>query len=157
MRLAEIGKKIQAQRQDVLSQAQLARLTGLSRVTINQLENGTLPEIGFSKLMMVLNVLGMDIQTNRATGLQGALATVAKTISTSFKETMSPSELARILRTGEAPAKYHPHLIVLLDETPLNLVIKVVQETSGKTSAKQIMKHLSRWAAEWKTHRAVWS
>lgn len=154
MNLTEIGQQIQTQRQGLLSQEQLAHFTGLSRVTINQLENGTLADLGVAKLMNVLGVLGMDIQANPAKGLNSALTIAARTISTSYKEAITPAELARILRTGTAPEKYHPHLMTLLDETPLPIVLKAVKEAAGKTPAKQIMKHLARWADEWQTHRA---
>lgn len=51
MELREIGTKVQARRLEVgLLQEHVAKLSGLSRVTINQLENGTLKDLGFSRL-----------------------------------------------------------------------------------------------------------
>jgi transcriptional regulator with XRE-family HTH domain len=69
MDLAAIGSKIQAKRiQAGLLQDQVAKLSGLSRVTINQLENGTLKDLGFAKLKAVLDILGMDVDTPVAAG-----------------------------------------------------------------------------------------
>jgi transcriptional regulator with XRE-family HTH domain len=62
MNLADIGQLVQARREGLgLSQARLARLGGLSRATVNQLENGNLVDLGAAKLMALLNLLGMDL------------------------------------------------------------------------------------------------
>jgi transcriptional regulator with XRE-family HTH domain len=62
MNLADIGQLVQTRRDALgLSQARLARLAGLSRATINQLENGNLVDLGAAKLMALLDLLGMDL------------------------------------------------------------------------------------------------
>lgn len=153
-----MGVKIREKRREVgLGQVQLAKLAGLSRVTINQLENGALDDLGYVKLMAVLGILGLDCQATPANGLKDALAIAARTASTSYKETLSRDMLAQILRSGEAPEKFHPHLMVLLDETPISIVVGAVKEASGKIPAKKIMRHLSKWASEWKTNRQAWA
>lgn len=68
MNLAEIEKRVRAEREPLMSQEQLAKLAGVSRVPISQLERGVLAGGRFSKLMRVLNVLGIDVETKRATG-----------------------------------------------------------------------------------------
>ena len=51
MNLAQIGGEIHNKRiQAGLLQAQVAKFAGLSRVTINKLENGTLTDLGYTKL-----------------------------------------------------------------------------------------------------------
>lgn len=52
MNLGDIGATIREKRREIgLGQEQLAKLSDLSRVTINQLENGALDDLGYTKLM----------------------------------------------------------------------------------------------------------
>lgn len=52
MQLYEIGQAVAKRRTELdLTQAQLARLAGLSRLTVNQLENGKLTDLGVNKLI----------------------------------------------------------------------------------------------------------
>lgn len=157
MNLGEIGKQIQSKRKEAgLLQEQLAKLSGLSRVTVNQLENGTLNDIGYAKLNGILDMLGMDMEMNSRQGMKNALKVAARTISTSYKDTVTPDVLAQILRSGIVPKRYHAHLMTLLDETPLPVVVKAVQEAATiEVPTKEIMKNLHFWSQEWKTHRTV--
>jgi len=159
MRLSEIGSDIRKQRLEMgLTQEQLARLTELSRTTINQLENGTLSDLGYAKLSHILSVLGLDLQAQPAKGLQHALAVAARTASTSYKTTLSPEVLVQMLESGEARPEFRPHLMTLLDETPLPVVVKAVHEAArnSSTTSRKMMRHLAAWAEELHAHRTVW-
>jgi transcriptional regulator with XRE-family HTH domain len=157
MNLCEIGKKIQSERKEAgLLQEQLARLAGLSRVTVNQLENGTLNDIGYTKLNCILDILGMTMEMNPKQKMQNALAVAARTISTSYKDIITAEVLAQIFRSGIAPKRYHAHLMTLLDETPLPLVLKAVQQAATiDAPTKKILRNLHNWSQEWQTHRTV--
>lgn len=62
MNLGQIGQRVRTQRKErQLSQHELARVAGLSRLTINQLERGTAVDLGVQKLERVLNVLGLEL------------------------------------------------------------------------------------------------
>lgn len=158
MNLAQIGNRIHGARLEAgLLQAQVAKFAGLSRVTINQLENGTLSDLGYTKLQAVMEILGLDMETVRPSVMKSALAVAARSISTSYRDVLTPDMLRSILRSGQAPEEYHPHLMALLDETPLAVVVKAVSEAATPdVSAKKIMKNLRHWAKEWKVCRAVW-
>lgn len=158
MNLAQIGGEIHSKRiQAGLLQEQVAKFAGLSRVTINQLENGTLKDLGYTKLKAVMDVLGLDMETIQPSGLKSALTVAARSISTSYRDVMTSDMLATALRSGQAPEQYQPHLMALLDEIPLPVVVKAVGEAATPdVPAKKIMKHLSLWANEWKVCRAVW-
>jgi len=160
MRLAEIGSRIRTQRLDMgLTQEQLAKLTELSRTTINQLENGTLRDLGYAKLAHILGVLGLDLQAQPAKGLHHALAVAARTASTSYKTSLSPEVLAQMLESGKSRPEFRPHLMTLLDETPLPVVVKAVHEvaqSSSTSTSRQMIRHLASWADELQTNRAVW-
>ncbi|WP_445231986.1 helix-turn-helix domain-containing protein [Duganella rhizosphaerae] len=158
MNLAQIGSEIQSKRiQAGLLQEHVAKLSGLSRVTINQLENGTLKDLGYSKLKAVLDILGLDMETVRPTGPKSALAVAARSVSTSYRDVVTPDMLSVMLRSGEAPEQFHPHLMALLDETPLSVVVKAIGEAATpEVPAKKIMKNLNLWAKQWKVCRMVW-
>jgi len=160
MRLSEIGLRIREQRRALgLTQEQLAKLSELSRTTINQIENGTLMDLGYTKLSHLLAVLGLDLQAKSATGLEHALVVAARTASTSYKKALTPETLAEMLTSGDAPDEYRPHLMTLLDETPLPVVIKAIQEAvqrSPTTTPRKVMQHMAKWADELHSYRAVW-
>lgn len=158
MNLAELGSQIQAKRiQAGFSQNQLAKLSGLSRVTINKLENGKLTDLGYAKLKIILDLVGLHVNTHSTAGSSSALMIAARNISTSYKEVVTATQLTDMLRTGEAPERFHAHMMALLDETPLPIVVRAIAEAATpQAPAQQIMKHLSRWAGDWKTNRQVW-
>jgi transcriptional regulator with XRE-family HTH domain len=158
MNLAQIGDEIHNKRiQAGLLQEHVAKFAGLSRVTINQLENGMLKDLGYTKLKAVMDVLGLDMETVQPSGLKSALAVAARSISTSYRDVMTADMLSMMLRSGQAPEQFHPHLMALLDETPFPVVVQAVGEAAtSDVPAKKIMKHLSQWAEQWKVCRAVW-
>jgi transcriptional regulator with XRE-family HTH domain len=158
MELREIGAKVHAKRIETgLLQEHIAKLSGLSRVTINKLENGTLNDLGFSKLRNVLDVLGVDMSVGAPVGVKSALTVAARSISTSYKEIVTPEMLSEMLRSGFAPERFHPHLMTFLDETPLSVAVKAISEAATPiVPAKRIMKNLAHWAKEWKACRKVW-
>lgn len=58
MRIAEIGAIVRSRRVQLgLSQERLGHFSGLSRVTINQLERGTIKESGIAKLIALTGML----------------------------------------------------------------------------------------------------
>lgn len=158
MNLAQIGGEIHSKRIEAgLLQQHVAKFAGLSRVTINQLENGTLKDLGYTKLKAVMDVVGLNIETVRPSGLVSALAVAARSISTGYRDVMTPEMLTMVLRSGQVPEQFHPHLMALLDETPLPVVVKAVAEAAtSNVPAKKIMKHLNVWAKQWKVCRTVW-
>jgi transcriptional regulator with XRE-family HTH domain len=61
--LADIGRRVASTRkQNRLTQLELARKAGVSRPTIDLLENGRAREIGYSKLTRILAVLGLEFR-----------------------------------------------------------------------------------------------
>lgn len=158
MNLAQIGGRIQGARLEAgLLQDQVAKFAGLSRVTINQLENGTLNDLGYTKLQAVMEILGLDMETVQPSRMKSALTVAARSISTSYRDVVTPDMLKSMLRSGQAPEQFQPHLMALLDETPLPIVVKAVTEAATPdVPAKKIMRNLNHWAKEWKACRAVW-
>lgn len=158
MNLAQIGSEIHSKRvQAGLLQEHVAKLAGLSRVTINQLENGTLKDLGYTKLRAVMEIMGLDMETVEPSGLKNALVVAARSVSTSYRDVLTPDMLSTMLRSGQALQQFQPHLMALLDETPLPVIVKAVAEAATPdVPAKNIMKNLSLWAKQWKVCRTVW-
>jgi transcriptional regulator with XRE-family HTH domain len=66
--LISIGGQIAGRRKTLkLSQAELARKAGVSRATLDALENGRAGELGFSKLTKLLTAVGLELTLQAAT------------------------------------------------------------------------------------------
>lgn len=67
MDLIEIGSLVkEARKTRSLTQAELARQSGMSRTTLNALENGQLSELGVGRLIRLLNVIGLELRIGQA-------------------------------------------------------------------------------------------
>ena len=65
--LFKIGERIRLERkQRKISQSVLAKLLGMSRSTISQIENGTVQDIGVRKLIRILEVLDLELRVRPA-------------------------------------------------------------------------------------------
>jgi transcriptional regulator with XRE-family HTH domain len=62
MQLLELGPLLKEARKNAkLSQEQLAQPLGMSRATISALEGGRCAEIGFAKLVALLETVGLEV------------------------------------------------------------------------------------------------
>jgi transcriptional regulator with XRE-family HTH domain len=160
MNLNSIGQIVQRRRQALgLSQARLAKLSGLSRATINQLETGTLVDLGASKLIVLLDLLGIDLDAHERTPGRSALRLASQTASVSYKQALEPQALAAALIAGQLLAQWRPQVATLLDEAPLPIIVGAIEEVASKSScsAKTLWKHLVQWAHELQSPRQVWA
>lgn len=67
MDLLMIGSEIAAKRRSLrLSQSKLAEMAGISRATLDALENGRTGELGYSKITRLLSVLGLELKLQPA-------------------------------------------------------------------------------------------
>lgn len=160
MNLADIGLLVHQRRTALgLSQARLAALAGLSRVTINQLENGALVDLGATKLIALLDLVGINLDAGTRKRQQHALQSVSQTASVSYKTVLDPDILAAALVDGELPARITAHVATLLDEAPLSLIVAAVEEVAAQSdlSPKLLWKHLIAWAHALHSPREVWA
>lgn len=68
--LSSIGLQIASKRKSVrISQSELARAAGVSRATLDALENSRIGELGYSKIAKILSVLGLELKVQE-TGLR---------------------------------------------------------------------------------------
>jgi transcriptional regulator with XRE-family HTH domain len=67
LHLISIGSQIAERRKTLkLSQTELARKAGVSRATLDALENGRAGELGFSKLTKLLAAVGLELKLQAA-------------------------------------------------------------------------------------------
>jgi transcriptional regulator with XRE-family HTH domain len=72
--LISIGDQIAERRKTLkLSQVALARKAGVSRATLDALENGRAGELGFSKLTKLLAALGLELKLQAASSQRPTL------------------------------------------------------------------------------------
>jgi transcriptional regulator with XRE-family HTH domain len=159
MQITEIGQVIHSRRTALgLSQLRLAKLADLSRATINQLENGTIKDLGIAKLEALLGLIGVRLNAEPIRRPSNGLRMAAITSSVGYRKSFDPSVLSSALQSGKLPKGFEPHIAHLLDEAPLPLIVQVVEDTArgSKVSTKQIWQHLERWAHELQCTRKVW-
>ena len=160
MTLHDLAPIIHARRTALgLSQDRLAKLCGLSRATVNQLENGTLVDLGAAKLLALLALLGLELNAHRKPAPLDALALLSQTASVSYKRVLQPAELARALAQGDLPEAITPHIATLLDEAPLALVLAAVEQAARatRTPPKTLWKHLVQWAHALQSPTPAWA
>jgi transcriptional regulator with XRE-family HTH domain len=165
--LSTLGSEIRSRREHLgLTQSLLAKLTGLSRATINTLENGAIEDLGLAKVLRLLDVLGLTLhaQQRHSQGSQlqqgspglRALRAVAKSASTSYRTDLPPDVLAAAIRTGKIPSEYRAHFATLLDEIPVPLLIRAVEASFTSDVPKSSWRHIEKWASEFKSPRDIW-
>lgn len=160
MNLQEIGLGVRERRQTLgLTQERLAKLAGLSRATINQLETGTLIDLGVTKLAALLDLVGLRLEAGARAPMRHGLLMASRTASVSYRMPLGAGQLASALVTGEVPPSLLPQLATFLDESPLPLVVSAVQEAAvrGHIPPRRIWRHLARWAQEMHSPRPAWA
>ena len=72
--LIAIGDQIANERRKLkLSQADLSRKAGVSRATLDALENGRARELGFTKLAKLLSAVGLELKLQTASSARPTL------------------------------------------------------------------------------------
>ena len=149
MRLQELGYEIRRARLERgLTQAQLATAAGLSRTTLNQLENGLFPDLGVKKVLAILEPLGLDlsVQPVPETRRPDFVRMACSTANVSYKIALTEDELIRALLTGKLAAGKRPHLRALLDEAAPELLRGLVGEANKWTKPGRVEKNLEQIA-----------
>lgn len=158
---ASLGAAVRERRDALgLTQDRLAALSGLSRATVNELETGAIKELAFTRLTRVLELvgLGLSLNTEPAPSISNhsALAAVAQSASVSYRLHMPPAELAKALKTGVVAPSFRAHIATLLDEAPVPLIVRAVEEVFNGVVPKATWRYIARWAAELKSTRLIW-
>ncbi|MES2831508.1 MAG: helix-turn-helix transcriptional regulator [Pseudomonadota bacterium] len=160
MDIHAIGKQIRSERVGFgFSQTTLARFTGLTRVTIGNLESGKLNDLGFQKLDRICEFLGLNLGISPEVRDRDWLKIAAQTASTSYCKVLSASELAKIFNTGIVPSEYVAHMITLIEEAPSAVLLGAVKQAATEALGdeaeikRKIMQRLVGMAKTWKIER----
>jgi transcriptional regulator with XRE-family HTH domain len=168
--LHEIGNAVRVRRTELgLTQDTLARVSGLSRSTISAVEKQSIGNLSISKAEALLESIGLSMNvapsgTTRPTSRKkappsrSALERAASTASVSYEPVMSARQLEAALLTGIAPDPIRPHMRVLLDEAPMSLLAKVVDElhVAKGVERSHVWRRMRRLAHELQCFRTVW-
>jgi len=149
MRLQALGYEIRrARTARGMTQAQLAAEAGLSRTTLNQLENGLFPDLGVRKVQALLDCLGLTLAIQPAPGRADPIRMAAMTASVSYRTRLTEDELVHVLITGRIPSGKRPHLRTLLDEGTPTLLNRLVREAGQWTKPGRVERNLAKIARE---------
>lgn len=168
--LHEIGSAVRVRRTEMgLTQDRLARLSGLSRSTVNAVEKQSIGNLSLVKAVALLESIGlsMNVSANSLGGVtsrktappsRSALERAAATASVSYAQAMTAKQLEMALATGEALQSIRPHLHVLLDEAPVSLLAKVVDEIHAENALPrtQVWSRMRNLAHELQCYRLLW-
>lgn len=158
MNLEELGQAIRRTRlARGLTQAELAQTAGLTRVTLNQLENGLIRELGVRKLTALLDqldlTLSVDALPDRRESDYLRLASTAASVS--FKTPLTEQELQRALLTGKVPPARRAHIRALLEEAPTILLEGLIAQISRFAKPGKVERNIARIAATLDVSRRV--
>lgn len=159
--LHEIGSQIRRRRIELeMTQALLARASGLSRASVNALESGTIKDLSFNRAARVLSVLGLRFETSspQESPSANALRTAAQTASVSLRTTVKPAVLRRALTEGYVPTHAIAHIGTLLDEAPPSLLVRLVDELSKENHLAPaiVWNNMRKLAKSFMSPRRLW-
>jgi transcriptional regulator with XRE-family HTH domain len=140
-----------------LSQKALAAASHVSRVTIVNLEKGKLGDIGAIKLSEIADIVGTPMFS---TGKKMDFIKITLgNINTSYKESMSASDLEKLMQSGKIEPGIEGQVMHLIDETPISIVAGAVKQLASKKelNAKLIWKNLAHVATEIKSPNKFWN
>ncbi len=146
MRLQELGYTIRKARlARGQTQADLAHAAGVSRTTMNLLENGLFPDLGVRKAQAILDHLGLELHVQAVRRRRADYVLMARTVANgSFRAKLSEAELARALLTGRIAPRHRPHLRALLAEAPLAVLKGLVHEVGRWAQPGRVAENMRR-------------
>jgi len=157
MNIQTIGQIIKHERIACgLTQRALAEASRLSRVTIVNLENGKVGDIGAVKLSELADIVGKPIFSLGKN--MDFMQMLLGNINTSYKNTLSREQLEAIMLNGTNLVDYAGHKFHLIEETPINLLVGAVKQLSiqSNISAKRIWKNLASLALAMGSKKSFW-
>jgi len=129
--LQELGTAVRQRRQEIgLSQEALAHMSGLSRATVVNLENGALRNLASTRIEALANSLGLAVGlvlSDRGRK-RGALDDAARLASVPYRKQLPTEVLRDSLLQGIVPPGYIPQLRTLLQEAPVATLAAIAHE-----------------------------
>jgi len=163
---SELSHLVKTRRSDMgLTQMQVSALSGLSRATVNQLENGTLKDLSLTRIAKLLGVLGLSVtfspaRAKRASepGRMSAVERAAKSASVSYHAVLKPQQLARAIATGTPPEGFEPHVNATLEDASIQLLSEMVEEVHAGSHVERavLWSNLRKMAGLLGSRRVFW-
>lgn len=150
MLLQELGAAVRkARHARGLTQKQVAAAAGLSRNTLNRLENGLFPDLGVRKAEAILEKLGMKMEVVPAhtkARQPDFIGMACITASVSYKESLTPQELVHALLSGKPTPNKEAHFITLIEEAPPSFLSGLIQQVGAWAKAGKVEKNVMKIA-----------
>lgn len=150
MLILELGAAIRrARNARGLTQAQVAAAAGLSRNTLNRLENGLFPDLGVKKAQAILEKLNLELVVKPMESKPNKpdfIGMASASAGVSFKKPLTWDELVHALLSGKVPPGKEPHFIVLLEESPGTVLNGLVQQVGAWVTPEKVKKNLQKLA-----------
>lgn len=158
MDIYTIGAIIRKEREACgLTQRALAAASHVSRVTIVNLENGKVGDIGAVKLSEITENVGTSLFSRRKK--VNAIKMTLGNVNTSYKNTMSASDLEKFMLSGKIAPGLEGQVLHLIDETPTALLAGAIKELATKKNIKPrlLWKNLAKVATDIKSPNTFWN
>ena len=133
-----------------LDAGRLAEAAGLSRNTLNRLENGLFPDLGVKKAEAILEKLDMElvVEPISAKAKQPDFIGMACTnASVSFKQTLTPMSSCTPV-VGKADPDKEAHFIALIEEAPASLLSGLIQQVGKWAKPGKVEKNSAKIAEQ---------
>lgn len=157
MNIQTIGNIIKQERIACgLSQRALAEASHVSRVTIVNLENGKVGDIGAVKLSELADIVGKPIFSSGQS--MDFIQMLLGNINTSYKKTMTKIQLEALMLKGEVSPGFEGQVFHLIEEASPVLIAGAVKHLASEkmTSPKGIWKNLAKLAQEIESPKQFW-
>lgn len=152
MYFQEIGAPLkEARKSRGLTQQALAELAGLSRTTVNQLENGVFPDLGAKKLLTLLSAVGLELALApkpKHSDHKDYLKLACTSANVSFKEFLTPDELVGALLSGMVPKARRPQLRAVFDEVPASVFDGMLAQVGAWATPERVQQNVGKLAGQ---------
>ena len=166
--ILELSAAVRTRRADMgLTQTTLAKLCGLSRATVNQVENGTIRDLSLTRATKLLGILGLSVTVSaprpkshsHQTAKSSALEIAARTASVSYRVAINADKLREVFTTDSVSTDFLPHLYTLLEEAPVSLLASMVEELHLELGSERtlVWKKMRELARRLKSSRGLWN
>ena len=162
----EIAQAAQTRRLEIgLSVAAVAGLADVSVSVVERVESAADRELSVLEVASVLSAIGLGLLVTRVRPpsknrpeSQSPFDVAARTASTSFARILPADVLQDALYSGAVPSGFEAHLRTLLDEAPIGLLAKLVEEIhiDSGLSRQYIWANMHQIAAHLKVRRLFW-
>jgi transcriptional regulator with XRE-family HTH domain len=128
-----------------LSQAALARISGLSRSTVNSLENGSIKDLSVNRAHKLLEVIGLSLhipevhpRARRSSPTRSpALDIAARVANVSYKSQVTSGQIRKALLKADVPSAAFANVRALLEEAPVSMLASLVEQLHAESKASR--------------------